>query len=264
VLSAGRLAALCLGHLGGELHQVDLAEAHILRAQAINSDMSHVMYYHSSSEEFLETFPGQIDLLYLDTGDVSPIEPTARLHEREAEIIIRRNLVPPGGLILIDDVLHPTPLELAHDPEYPELHGQPVSALGKAKYSIPLFLANGFHILHDQFQVLLQRSPLEEAPGGALGGAAAANGGSAHGGSAHGHLPMQGAQLRIHSPRQGARVFRPGAAGIAWLHLSVLLPPPLPSNLVRERERVSRACTMSVCLQVSVFICILTCIARLH
>jgi hypothetical protein len=39
----GRLAALCLGHLGVEHHQVDFAATHILRAQAINSSMQHVM-----------------------------------------------------------------------------------------------------------------------------------------------------------------------------------------------------------------------------
>jgi len=66
----GRLAALCLGHLAEDQHQVDYAEAHILRAQAMNSDMPHVMYHHSMSEDFLENFQGKIDLLYLDTGDV--------------------------------------------------------------------------------------------------------------------------------------------------------------------------------------------------
>ena len=55
----GRLAALCLGHLGDvEQHQVDYAEAHILRAQAINKDMPHVRFYHSTSEDFLENFDG--------------------------------------------------------------------------------------------------------------------------------------------------------------------------------------------------------------
>ena len=106
--------------------------------------MAHVMYHHTSSEEFLESFQGKIDLLYLDTGDVrcrererererekhthaharththththihththtqtSPIEATALLHQREAEIILRRDLMPPGGTSLkIECVLY--------------------------------------------------------------------------------------------------------------------------------------------------------------
>jgi len=43
------------------------------------------------------------------------------------------DLIAPGGVILIDDVLHPTPLQLSNDPLYPELAGQPISVLGKAK-----------------------------------------------------------------------------------------------------------------------------------
>jgi hypothetical protein len=30
--------------------QVDYAEAHVLRAQAINNDMAHIFYHHSTSE----------------------------------------------------------------------------------------------------------------------------------------------------------------------------------------------------------------------
>jgi hypothetical protein len=42
--------------------------------------MAHVLYHHTSSEEFLESFQGKIDLLYLDTGDVRCTE---RDRERE-------------------------------------------------------------------------------------------------------------------------------------------------------------------------------------
>ena len=238
----GRLAALCLGHLGVEQHQVDFAEAHILRAQAINSDMQHVMYYHSTSEAFLESFEGQIDLLYLDTGDVSPIEPTALLHKREAEIIIKRDLVRPGGIILIDDVLHPTPLQLKHDPQYPELHAQPISALGKAKYSIPLLLENGYEMLENEFQVLLRRQHppprchmLNTKESKIAGDAASRTSSDASSVtsyvSAQRHSNDGGdACLRIQSPQHGARVFRPGNDAIAWLDFSLHVPslsPPL-------------------------------------
>ena len=50
------------------------------------------MYFDDESY-FLENFDKKIDLLYLDTGDMTPIENTALLHLREADIIVRRNLL---------------------------------------------------------------------------------------------------------------------------------------------------------------------------
>ncbi|MGA0158951.1 MAG: hypothetical protein ACO3NG_10880, partial [bacterium] len=43
------------------------------------------------------------------TGDMTPIEPTAQLHLREAKIIVEKDLIAKDGLILIDDVKSPLP-----------------------------------------------------------------------------------------------------------------------------------------------------------
>ena len=46
-----------------------------------------------------------IDLLYLDTGNMD--EETALLHLREAELIVKHDILKDDGLILIDDVRNP-------------------------------------------------------------------------------------------------------------------------------------------------------------
>ena len=61
-----------------------------------------INYHISSSEEFLKSFTKKIDLLYLDTGDMTPIEDTAQLHLREATIIVERDLLSKNGIIAIE------------------------------------------------------------------------------------------------------------------------------------------------------------------
>lgn len=144
-----RMAALSLHHLSPEFHTLDLMASHIARCKIMTSDFKDILHYHvSSSETFLQTcsFPNGIDLLYLDTGDMTPIEPTALLQLREAVIIVERNLIKPGGIILIDDVKNQTPKQ------YGDLSG-----LGKSKYALPYFLDHGFEMLMDEYQVLLRK-----------------------------------------------------------------------------------------------------------
>ena len=107
--------------------------------------LKNIEHFVCSSEEFLDVGEGQIDLLYMDTGDVTPIEPTAELHLRESKILVEKNLIRIGGLILIDDVRNPQSMK-QNDDEY-----------GKAKYSIPYLLDNGFIIVMDEYQVILKR-----------------------------------------------------------------------------------------------------------
>lgn len=132
----------------GVLHTVDIIQEHIERCKLITSKFRENIKYHvSSSENFLSSFGGKIDLLYLDTGDMTPIEPTAELHLREAKIIVERNMLGDNGYILIDDVRNITPKK------YGEL-----SNFGKAKYSIPYFLDNGYQFVADEYQVILKKN----------------------------------------------------------------------------------------------------------
>lgn len=146
-------SAGCFTRVFGELIQgtdidlitVDLMSTHIARSRAMTQDLENIEYFSMSSEDFLMSGDGQIDFLYMDTGDVTPIEPTAKLHLRESEILVENDLISDNGLILIDDVRNI------------QSKSQDPSDYGKAKYSIPYLQENGFEVIIDEYQVLLQR-----------------------------------------------------------------------------------------------------------
>ena len=127
-------------------HTIDLMKSHINRCMIMNSDSKNITYNVSSSEDFLNNFKEKVDLLYLDTGDMTPIEYTAQLHLREAKIIVEKDIVNKDGLILIDDVKSVVP----------KINGES-SDLGKAKYSIPYFLENGYEIIMSEYQYVLKK-----------------------------------------------------------------------------------------------------------
>jgi len=129
-----------------EIHTVDLMKNHIDRCKIMTNDKKNIIYHVASSEDFLNTFDKKIDLLYLDTGDMTPIEETAQLHLREAKIIVRKKMINNGGIILIDDVKSVTPKQ----------NGE-ISDFGKAKYSLPYFLENGFEIVMNEYQTILRK-----------------------------------------------------------------------------------------------------------
>ena len=143
-----RMATECLAHLNPVIHTVDLIVSHIERCKIITADVSSYLVYHvASSVDFLKACePQSIDLLYVDTGDMTPIEPTAQLQLEEAQVIVEQDLLSPNGIILIDDVRNQTPKQFGE-----------TSELGKAKYSIPYFLAHGFEIIADEYQVILRK-----------------------------------------------------------------------------------------------------------
>ena len=144
-----RIAAEILCSLNPIIHTVDLASAHIKRCQLITAEFSSIMRYHvCSSLDFLRSWntTQKIDLIYMDTGDMTPIEPTARLHLAEAQIIVERNLLSSNGIILIDDVRNQTPKKFGDQ-----------TGLGKDKYSIPYLITHGFEIVEDEYQVILKK-----------------------------------------------------------------------------------------------------------
>jgi len=127
-------------------HTVDLMKSHIDRCRIMNGNSNNITYNVSSSEDFLNNFKGKIDLLYLDTGDMTPIEDTAQLHLREAKIIVEKDILSKDGIILIDDVKSVIPKKYGES-----------SNLGKAKYSIPYFLENGYEIIMSEYQYILKK-----------------------------------------------------------------------------------------------------------
>lgn len=130
-----------------DFHTVDISPNHIYRCQIMNEkEYPFINFTVSSSEDFLKTFDKKIDLLYLDTGDMTPIDTTAQLHLREAKIIVERDLITKGGILLIDDVRSVVPYQ----------HGCK-QELGKGYLSIPYFLQNGFKLIMDEYQTILQK-----------------------------------------------------------------------------------------------------------
>jgi hypothetical protein len=145
------LAALCLS--GAEIHTVDVAASHIDRCRVMTSEHAQRIRYHvCDSVEFLRSWqPGTLDLVYLDTGDMWPVEPTARHQLEEARVICEERLLSHDGLLLIDDVGNPTPRRLGDE-----------SAYGKAKYALPYLLEHGFEVAFEGYQVAL-RPPVRRA-----------------------------------------------------------------------------------------------------
>lgn len=142
------MAAQCLAHVNPQIFTVDLARSHIDRCKVMTKPYKYLMSYHvCSSVDFLKNMPSQsADLIYLDTGDMWPIEPTAMLQLEEAKVIVSRNLLKKNGILLIDDVKNQTPKKFGEQ-----------SDLGKSKYSIPYLLMNGFEIIADEYQVVMRK-----------------------------------------------------------------------------------------------------------
>lgn len=140
-----RLIAEIIQDTDVEFITVDLDPRHIRRSKIMTEGFSNIEYYVMSSEEFLESGEGQIDFLYMDTGDMTPIEFTAQLHLREAKLVVERDIVRKGGILLIDDVRSPVPKIMSSE----------TSNYGKAKYSIPYLEEHGFEIVMDEYQVVM-------------------------------------------------------------------------------------------------------------
>ncbi len=144
-----RVCAESLEHMNIEFHTVDLIRSHIARCKLITQPFSGFINYHvCSSLIFLRdcSFDHGIDLLYIDTGDMTPIEKTAQLQLEEAIIICERDLISKNGIIVIDDIRNTAPFAQGEK-----------SRFGKGKYSIPYFLNHGFEILHDEYQMILKK-----------------------------------------------------------------------------------------------------------
>lgn len=143
-----RIAAEELKDCDIEIHTVDLIASHINRCKIITQDLKEVFNYHiSCSLDFLKNFSKRIGLLYIDTGDMTPIDHTANHQYQEALIIVSRNLVSDKGIIVIDDVANTTPLKFGEKSKY-----------GKAKLSLPYFEQNGFKKVMDEYQIILERT----------------------------------------------------------------------------------------------------------
>jgi len=149
--SAGLFTRVFAEHLDGTMFFLDTLDSnsyHLKRCKNILGPKysKNVTFIHSKSEDYLKTTDKKYDIIYMDTGDMTPVEDTALLQLTEAYQIVERELLNENGLIIIDDVRNPTPKNAGEQSNY-----------GKAKYSIPYLLEQGFEIVVDEYQVILKR-----------------------------------------------------------------------------------------------------------
>lgn len=131
-----------------KLFTIDISNDHINRCKLItNKFKNNIDYINASSEDFLKNFKEKIDFIYIDTGDLNPVELNGKLHLLEVKIIVERDLLNKDGIILIDDVKNLNSKAENINFEW-----------GTAQYAIEYLLDNGFRILFDEYQVILVKS----------------------------------------------------------------------------------------------------------
>lgn len=141
---------LVFGLAGQYVDTVDLISSHIHRCEYMTDSLCiyNVTHYVENSLNFLRDTLYKYDLIYLDTGDMWPIETSIELQLQESQIIVERNLLTPNGLILIDDVMNGTPREM----------GDKTNKFGKSEKSLPFLQKNGFKVDFAGYQYILSKS----------------------------------------------------------------------------------------------------------
>jgi hypothetical protein len=130
------------------LTTVDLIQNHLTRCKTMTDSLNiRCNHINSDSIRYLERINKKFDLIYLDTGDMWPIEPTINLQLREVETIVSKNLLKEDGIILIDDVLNGTPKDM----------GDLNNKLGKSEKAIPYLIDNGYKIIFEGYQYILKK-----------------------------------------------------------------------------------------------------------
>jgi hypothetical protein len=126
---------------------VDISNDALARCKVMTKPSAKQFHYVcDDAAHFLREFQGQADLIYFDAGYAWPVEPTATDNLNQSKTVIERQLLRDGGKILMDDTNCTVPAE----------YGMPCP-LGRARYSLPYFLTNGFEIELQKYQTLLRR-----------------------------------------------------------------------------------------------------------
>jgi len=136
-----------------KLDTVDIDPIAIEKSKVMTKEFDNINYHLSDSVDYILNLPPKsVDLMYLDTGNVSPVEPTATLHLNEAKAIIDSDCIKEGGWLLIDDCRNPVNhINNTNPHEY-----------AKARYSIPYLLDQGYKMIADEYQIILERVPKVE------------------------------------------------------------------------------------------------------
>jgi len=157
---AGVFSRVCAEAIEGSdarLISVDPSERAIRIAQTMTSGIdAHVRFRRTTSTAFLRELEEPIDLLYMDHHETG--EEGARLHRRDAELLLTSGLLADDGVVLIDDVhVYGRGRERAMS-LFRRLVGSSELHHGKGKYSIPFLRRRGFDVLYEGYQVVMSRA----------------------------------------------------------------------------------------------------------
>ncbi len=129
----------CPASVGGKLYSADITAEHCRFAREWTEVFGDTVSIHEQdSLAFLNDFPGQIDVLYLDSLDTT--EPNHAAHALE-ETKAALDKLGPDSLIVLDDT--------------PWSRGE---WLGKGTTAVPWLLKRGWEVLYAGYQVVLTRS----------------------------------------------------------------------------------------------------------
>lgn len=127
-----------------DITTVDLSSNHLERCKKMNEQSTKIRYIHASSVDYLRDTKETYDLIYFDTGDMTPIRDTAVLQLQEAKLVNR--VLKQNGVLLIDDVHSCVPFQAGES-----------NPLGKAYLSLPWLQENRFYISMDEYQIILRK-----------------------------------------------------------------------------------------------------------
>ncbi len=130
---------------GGTVHSVDiLPEAIDFSREAVADYLPWVSHYVADSTQFLTSFSGEIDMLYLDGLDSTPGQETVASEKQLAEILAAYDRLSPNAVILLDDAA--------------------LEKEGKTRLSSQFLSAHGFDLILDEYQRLYVRRDHGVAP----------------------------------------------------------------------------------------------------
>ena len=121
-----------------ELVSVDPNKDAIKVSKILLAEIGESATFHQvTSTDFLNTTKESFDLIYMDHAEAGQDDACAILHRNDAGLILKKDLLKPGGLVLIDDVKTP---------------------FNKGMYSIPYFEECGLSRLSgDSYQCLFRK-----------------------------------------------------------------------------------------------------------
>ena len=156
---AGIFSRVCAEIIAGtdvSLHSVDPSPKAMRIARTITGGIdADVSFHQTTSTEFLRSLSEPIDLLYMDHHETC--EEGAVLHRSDSELIVQEGILAPDGVILIDDVhVHGSVREGATG-LLRKVAGKGDLHYGKGKYSIPYLRDQGFRMLFEGYQVVMER-----------------------------------------------------------------------------------------------------------